>query len=109
MKHGFMKNKKKTLINRILLTCLCEASLTFNNLPRRGNTPYLSRPMTPRPDKANDLAESPSVNIKVQSMEFFVPASLASSNFGTPTYKSTKLNHNAKVSIQETFSSKICG
>lgn len=31
-----------------------------------------------------DLALSPSVNIKVHSSEFFLPASLASSNFSIP-------------------------
>ena len=76
------------------VTCLCDASLTFNNLPRSGNTPYLSLPTTPRPDTANVLAESPSVRINVQSSEFLVPASLASSNFGTPVNTSTKLQHN---------------
>jgi hypothetical protein len=76
------------------VTCLCDASLTFNNLPRSGNTPYLSLPTTPRPDTANVLAESPSVRINVQSSEFLVPASLASSNFGTPVNTSTKLRHN---------------
>jgi len=68
----------------ITVTCLCDASLTFSNLPRSGNTPYLSLPTTPRPETASVLAESPSVRISVQSNEFLVPASFASSNFGTP-------------------------
>jgi len=88
------------------VTCLCDASLTFNNLPRSGNTPYLSLPTTPRPDTANVLAESPSVRINVQSSEFLVPASLASSNLGTPVNTSTKLRHSTYLfmySVANTF------
>mmetsp|Transcript_6709 Transcript_6709/g.16658 ORF Transcript_6709/g.16658 Transcript_6709/m.16658 type:complete len:228 (+) Transcript_6709:1668-2351(+) len=62
----------------------CVASRTLSNLPRRGNTPYLSRPTTERPLTASALAESPSVRIRVQSSEFFPPASLASSSLGIP-------------------------
>lgn len=65
-------------------TCLCEASRTLRSLPRSGYTPYLSRPTTPKPATAKVLAESPSVKIKVQSNEFLVPASLASSNLAMP-------------------------
>lgn len=65
-------------------TCLCVASRTLRTFPFRGNTPYLSLPTTPKPATARDLAESPSVRIRVQSREFLVPASLASSNFGIP-------------------------
>ena len=65
-------------------TCLCEASRTLRSLPLSGKTPYLSLPMIPRPATAKAFAESPSVKIKVQSPEFFVPASLASSNLGMP-------------------------
>ena len=65
-------------------TCLCVASRTFSNLPLSGNTPYLSLPTTLRPAIAKDLAESPSVRIRVHSLECFVPASLASSSFGIP-------------------------
>lgn len=65
-------------------TCLCVASRTLRTFPFRGNTPYLSLPTTPKPATARDLAESPSVRISVQSREFLVPASLASSNFGIP-------------------------
>ena len=54
------------------------------NLPLKGNTPYLSRPTTPRPATAKVLAESPSVKINVQSDDHFVPASLASSSLGIP-------------------------
>ena len=43
---------------------LGEASLTFNNLPFNGNTPYLSVPITLLPVIAVAMAESPSVNIK---------------------------------------------
>ena len=88
------------------VTCLCDASLTFNNLPRSGNTPYLSLPTTPRPDTANVLAESPSVRINVQSSEFLVPASLASSNLGTPVNTSNKLRHSIYLfmdSVANTF------
>lgn len=67
-----------------VLTCLDEASRVFNNFPRNGNTPYLSRPTTESPETASALAESPSVKIKVQSLEFLVPASLASSSLGIP-------------------------
>jgi len=41
------------------------ASLTFRNLPLKGNTPYLSLPTTSIPARASDLAESPSVRIIV--------------------------------------------
>jgi len=68
----------------VFYTCLCEASRTFNSLPFNGNTPYLSRPTTLRPAIAKALAESPSVTISVQSLEFFVPALFASSSFGIP-------------------------
>jgi len=42
-------------------------------LPLSGNTPYLSRPITPKPETAKDLAESPSVSISVQSKECLPP------------------------------------
>mmetsp|Transcript_20139 Transcript_20139/g.60296 ORF Transcript_20139/g.60296 Transcript_20139/m.60296 type:complete len:231 (-) Transcript_20139:857-1549(-) len=74
----------KFWISAFPVTCLKLASRTFNTLPRSGNTPYLSRPTMLRPATAKDLALSPSVKINVQSWEFFPPASLASSNFGTP-------------------------
>ena len=51
--------------------------------PFKGKTPYKSRPTTLDPATAIDLAESPSVKIKIQSSDFFVPAKLASSNLGT--------------------------
>ncbi|KAF3833512.1 hypothetical protein F7725_024716 [Dissostichus mawsoni] len=38
-----------------------------------GNTPYRSRPMTPSPETARDLAESPSVRMRVHSAECFPP------------------------------------
>jgi hypothetical protein len=59
-------------------------SLTFKNLPFKGNTPNLSLPTTWIPLIASDLAESPSVKIKVQYSDSLVPASLASSSFGIP-------------------------
>lgn len=77
-------NQQKRRHSEYWLTCLWVASRTLRTLPLRGKTPYLSRPITPRPATANDLAESPSVKIRVQPNEFFVPASLASSNFGIP-------------------------
>lgn len=58
---------------RRLLTCLWEASRTLRILPLSGNTPYLSRPITPKPETAKDLAESPSVKISVQSKECLPP------------------------------------
>lgn len=63
---------------------MTDASLTFNNFPFNGNTPYLSLPTISIPAIAKALAESPSVNINVQNSEFFFPASLASSNFSIP-------------------------
>lgn len=42
-------------------------------MPLSGNTPYLSRPITPKPETAKDLAESPSVKISVQSKECLPP------------------------------------
>lgn len=60
-------------INVFPLTCLWEASLTLSIFPRRGNTPYLSLPTTPKPETASVLAESPSVRMSVQSIEFLLP------------------------------------
>lgn len=54
-------------------TCLWEASRTLRILPLRGKTPYLSLPITPSPDTASDLAESPSVSISVHSRECLPP------------------------------------
>lgn len=65
-------------------TCLCEASRTFNSLPRSGNTPKWSLPTTLRPLTANVFAESPSVKMSVHCFEFRPPASLASSSLGIP-------------------------
>jgi hypothetical protein len=45
--------------------------------------------MDERPETTIVLAESPSVRIRVQSNDFKVPASLASSNLGIP--KRTKI------------------
>ena len=66
------------------MICLLLASLTFKNFPLRGNTPYLSLPTNSIPASAKLLAESPSVRIMVQASANRVPASLASSSFGTP-------------------------
>jgi hypothetical protein len=43
-------------------------------LPLSGKTPYKSRPTTSIPAMARDFAESPSVNISVQSTPRLVPA-----------------------------------
>ena len=72
-------------ISGLSIICFVEASRTFNGLPFNGNTPYLSLPTISIPAIASALAESPSVRINVQSSHFFVPASLASSSFGTPS------------------------
>mmetsp|Transcript_25410 Transcript_25410/g.75653 ORF Transcript_25410/g.75653 Transcript_25410/m.75653 type:complete len:231 (+) Transcript_25410:2492-3184(+) len=72
-------------ISMLPVTCLKFASRTFSTLPLSGKTPYLSRPTTLRPATARDLAESPSVRMRVHSCEFLPPASLASSSFGTPS------------------------
>lgn len=74
----------RLFISAFSIICLVVASLTFSSLPLRGKTPYLSLPIIPRPATAKVLAESPSVNIKVQSLELRVPASFASSSFGIP-------------------------
>mmetsp|Transcript_99948 Transcript_99948/g.279986 ORF Transcript_99948/g.279986 Transcript_99948/m.279986 type:complete len:250 (+) Transcript_99948:2135-2884(+) len=71
-------------ISSLAIICFSVASRTLSNLPRRGKTPYLSRPMTLSPATASALAESPSVRIKVHAAEPLPPASLASSSFGTP-------------------------
>mmetsp|Transcript_98086 Transcript_98086/g.245798 ORF Transcript_98086/g.245798 Transcript_98086/m.245798 type:complete len:237 (+) Transcript_98086:1997-2707(+) len=71
-------------ISSLAIICFNVASRTLSILPLRGNTPYLSRPMTLSPATARALAESPSVRMSVHSAEFLPPASLASSNFGTP-------------------------
>jgi hypothetical protein len=70
-----------SLFSRI---CLVDAYRTFKSLPFKGKTPYLSLPITSIPSIAKDLAESPSVNIRVQEVAFRVPASFASSSFGIP-------------------------
>lgn len=61
------------MITASVLTCLWVASRTLRILPLRGNTPYRSRPITPNPETARDLAESPSVRIRVHSDECFPP------------------------------------
>lgn len=71
------------LIYAFYKTAFLSFSLTFKSLPRKGNTPYLSRPTTDKPETANAFALSPSVNINTQCSDFAVPASLASYNFGT--------------------------
>mmetsp|Transcript_20160 Transcript_20160/g.60378 ORF Transcript_20160/g.60378 Transcript_20160/m.60378 type:complete len:244 (+) Transcript_20160:88-819(+) len=78
-------------ISSLAIICLSVASRTFSILPRRGKTPYLSRPMTLRPATASALAESPSVTISVHSAEFLPPASFASSSFGMPVSRETLL------------------
>ena len=40
----------KLVISALSVICLIDASRTFSNLPRRGKTPYLSLPMTDKPD-----------------------------------------------------------
>ena len=52
----------------------------------RGNTPNLSRPATLMPAMTRDLAESPSVRIRVHCSELRPPASLASSSFVRPAW-----------------------
>lgn len=74
-------------------TCFLVASRTFNSLPRNGNTPYRSRPTTPKPATASVLAESPSVRMSVQSSDFVVPAQFASSSLGTPAIKTSTLTN----------------
>ena len=70
-------------ISVLALICFTFASRTLRTLPFRGNTPYLSLPTSDNPAIAIDFAESPSVRIRVHWSDFFVPAQLASSNFGT--------------------------
>jgi hypothetical protein len=50
------------------------ASLTFKNLPLKGNTPNVSLPTTSIPARAKVFAESPSVRIIVHCSAFLVPA-----------------------------------
>ena len=71
----------KFFISSFANNCFGVASRTFNNLPFNGNTPYLSLPIISNPLIAKDFAESPSVNINLHSLDLFVPANLASSNF----------------------------
>mmetsp|Transcript_126296 Transcript_126296/g.342856 ORF Transcript_126296/g.342856 Transcript_126296/m.342856 type:complete len:206 (-) Transcript_126296:947-1564(-) len=73
------------MISLFSATCFCDTSRTFSSFPRNGNTPYLSRPITPRPATARAFALSPSVRMRVQSLACFPPASLASSSFGIPS------------------------
>mmetsp|Transcript_17264 Transcript_17264/g.49335 ORF Transcript_17264/g.49335 Transcript_17264/m.49335 type:complete len:265 (+) Transcript_17264:2086-2880(+) len=77
-------------ISSFAIICFNVASRTLSSLPRRGKTPYLSRPTTLRPATARALAESPSVRMSVHSAELLPPASLASSNFGTPVSRATR-------------------
>mmetsp|Transcript_92063 Transcript_92063/g.286519 ORF Transcript_92063/g.286519 Transcript_92063/m.286519 type:complete len:242 (-) Transcript_92063:372-1097(-) len=72
------------------IICFSDASRTLSIFPRKGNTPYLSRPTTLRPATARALAESPSVRMSVHSAEFFPPASFASSSLGTPVSRTTR-------------------
>mmetsp|Transcript_53055 Transcript_53055/g.137000 ORF Transcript_53055/g.137000 Transcript_53055/m.137000 type:complete len:248 (-) Transcript_53055:754-1497(-) len=71
-------------ISALFIVCWKLASRTFRGLPRRGKTPYLSRPTMLSPATANALALSPSVRISVHSSEPLPPAKLASSSFGIP-------------------------
>mmetsp|Transcript_62239 Transcript_62239/g.185407 ORF Transcript_62239/g.185407 Transcript_62239/m.185407 type:complete len:226 (-) Transcript_62239:911-1588(-) len=72
------------MISLFSATWRCVTSRTFRSLPRRGKTPYLSRPMTPRPATARLLALSPSVRMRVHSEARLPPASFASSSLGMP-------------------------
>ena len=72
------------VISSLLAILLSAVSKTLSNLPFKGNIPYFSLPTTLRPAIAIDLAESPSVKINIQSSDFLVPASIASSNLGIP-------------------------
>mmetsp|Transcript_726 Transcript_726/g.1935 ORF Transcript_726/g.1935 Transcript_726/m.1935 type:complete len:226 (+) Transcript_726:2300-2977(+) len=73
------------MISLFSATCFWATSRTLSNFPRRGNTPYLSRPTTARPATAKALALSPSVKMSVHSLACLPPASLASSSFGIPS------------------------
>ena len=73
------------LISVFFMIWSCVASRTLSNFPRKGNTPYASRPTSLRPDTASALAESPSVRISVHSLLRLVPAQFASSSFVTDT------------------------
>lgn len=72
------------LISAFSKICLWVASRTSSIFLFSGNTLNLSRPTTDRPDTARLLDESPSVRMSMQSTEFLVPTSLASSSFGMP-------------------------
>mmetsp|Transcript_14025 Transcript_14025/g.33358 ORF Transcript_14025/g.33358 Transcript_14025/m.33358 type:complete len:208 (+) Transcript_14025:2258-2881(+) len=81
----------KFCISSLAIICLSVASRTLRTLPRSGKTPHLSRPMTLSPATARAFAESPSVRISVHSLDSLPPASLASSSFGTPVRRATRL------------------
>ena len=72
-------------ISALFAMAATAASRQFSSLPRRGKTPYLSRPTTPSPAMARALAESPSVRTSVHSPLRLVPAQLASVSFATFT------------------------
>ena len=74
----------KAVISAFSNICVFGASLTLSILPLKGYTPYLSRPTSLSPATAMDFAESPSVKIRVHNALCFPPASLASSNLGSP-------------------------
>jgi hypothetical protein len=57
-----------------------QTNLTFKSLPFKGKTPNRERPRIGNPEIANAFAESPSVRIRVHSLDFEVPAHSASSN-----------------------------
>ena len=60
------------------------ASQTLSIFPFKGKEPYLSLVKVSIPASAKDLAESPSVRIKMHSSDFPVPAQLASSSLSIP-------------------------
>mmetsp|Transcript_129512 Transcript_129512/g.415175 ORF Transcript_129512/g.415175 Transcript_129512/m.415175 type:complete len:247 (-) Transcript_129512:797-1537(-) len=91
-------------ISAFPVTCLKFASLTFKTLPFSGKTPYRSRPMTPKPATASDLAESPSVKISVHSLDCLPPARFASSSFGIPRTRVTLAFPALSCLLMSTFS-----
>mmetsp|Transcript_3264 Transcript_3264/g.4730 ORF Transcript_3264/g.4730 Transcript_3264/m.4730 type:complete len:354 (-) Transcript_3264:1160-2221(-) len=80
------------LTSAFLAMAAGDAWRTLRSLPRSGKTPNVSRPTTDSPLTASALAESPSVRMRVHSLDRErCPAQLASSSFGMPSMRPARL------------------
>ncbi len=86
----------------------CGAEDTEWGMHLRGKTPNWSRPATLMPAMTRDLAESPSVRIRVHCSELRPPASLASSSFVRPACQNEQ-DFRCISELQKANSMQHCG